>query len=172
MAAEARSDQLAKIRSYCEKPPRAVLFDEPAGALYDVFSGKTLPLAAPDLASAEEAQDRQTHAPYLRLAYGDGRQLALTQAGIAFAPRFENTGPLQDLPEAVCFRDYQSLLDRLKHELYGHPDVPPTKGVLDLLLMCIAILDGGRAQGFEVGREERELEVHLKELEKRAPSRP
>jgi hypothetical protein len=35
--------------------------------------------------------------------------------------------------------------------------------------LCIAILDGARAAGFEVGREEAELEALLRELEKRAP---
>jgi hypothetical protein len=58
-------------------------------------------------------------------------------------------------------------LQRLKHELYGHPDEPPTKGAARLVMMCLAILDGARAAGFEVGREEQELEVHLRELEQR-----
>ena len=40
---------------------------------------------------------------------------------------------------------------------------------LALLLMCIAILDGARAAGFDIGSDEREIEVHLAELEKRAP---
>jgi hypothetical protein len=33
--------------------------------------------------------------------------------------------------------------------------------------MCIAILDGARDQGFDVEREEKEVELHLSELEKR-----
>jgi hypothetical protein len=40
-------------------------------------------------------------------------------------------------------------------------------------MSCLAILDGARRLGFDVGREEKELERHLTELEKRSapPSR-
>jgi len=164
-----RSQKLAAVRAYCQAHPRSVLFDEPGEALYDVPGAKTLTLRPGDLRSAEPSADKDTGDPYLRLTLDDGRQIALTVAGIAFAPDFGNTGPLRDLPEAVCFRDYRGLLERLKHDLYGHPDQPPTRATVGLLQMCIAILDGARRAGFEVGREERELETHLTELEKRAP---
>jgi hypothetical protein len=59
---------------------------------------------------------------------------------------------------------------RIEHELYEHLDRPPTRETLRILMMCIAILDGARAVGFEVGREEKRLEQHLAELEKRAPN--
>ena len=160
------SELNVKIRAFCERPPRAVLFDEPAGQLFDVFSAKTLKL--PRLAAAEDLKDPVTGATYLRLST-DGPQLALTQAGIAFPPAFHNTGALEGLPGAVSFRDYRTLLDQLKHQLYGHPDVAPTRDTLKLILSCIAILDGARAAGFDVSREEPELETHLAELERRAP---
>jgi len=157
------------VREHCARQPAAVLFDEPGQALLDVPSGKALALPAADLARVEEQKDTQTGRPYLRLTLGDGRELALTQAGVAFAPRFGNTGPLPELPGAVCFGDYGKLLGQLRHELYGHPDREPTRDTAKLLLLCIAILDGARAAGFEVGREEAELEALLRELEKRAP---
>lgn len=165
-----RSEKLAAVRAYCQAHPRAVLFDEPGGALFDVFGVKTLEVDAADLQRVEPREDRDTKAPYLLLVFGSGRQLALTEAGIGFAPDFRNTGPVEDLPQVVCFRDYVGLLDRLKHDLYGHADQEPTKATLKLLLMCIAILDGARGAGFDIGREERELEKHLAELEKRAPA--
>ncbi|HEY8212020.1 MAG TPA: hypothetical protein VIG99_31275 [Myxococcaceae bacterium] len=166
---DSASAKLAAVRAYCQANLRAVLFDEPGEALFDVAGVKTLTLRAGDLQSVESLEDRDTHAPYLRLTLEDGRELALTQAGIAFAPDFGNTGPLEDLPAAVCFRDYLGLLDRLKHDLYGHQDVAPTRATLKLVMMCIAVVDGARKAGFEVGRDERELEKHLTELEKRAP---
>jgi len=164
-----RSGKIAAVRAYCQAHPQAVLFDEHGESLFDVSGVKTLPLRAGDLQSVESREDKDTRQPYLRLWLGDGRQIALTAAGIAFAPDFRNTGPLQDLPEAVCFRDYRGLLERLKHDLYGHQDQPPTRATVRLLQMCIAIVDGARRMGFDVGREERELETHLTELEKRAP---
>lgn len=164
-----RSQKLAAVRAYCQAHPQAVLFDEPGEALFDVAGVRTLTLRAGDLRSVEPSADKDTKAPYLRLTLEDGRELALTVAGIAFAPDFGNSGPLQDLPEAVCFRDYLGLLERLKHDLYGHADEAPTRATVHLMQMCIAILDGARKVGFEVGREERELETHLTELEKRAP---
>jgi hypothetical protein len=164
-----RTDQLAAIRAHCARPPQTVLFDEPTGSLFDIFSGKTLPLQAADLTQVEPRADKETGAPYLVLRYGDGHELALTQAGLAFAPGFRNTGALEGLPVAVCFRDFRELLDRLKHELYGHPEVAPTRAALDALMRCIAILDGARAVGFDVSREEPELETHLAQLEQRAP---
>jgi hypothetical protein len=163
------SAKLAAVRAYCQAHQRSVLYDEPGEALFDVFGVKTLTLRGSDLQAVESLADQDTKAPYLRLTFADGRQLALTEAGIAFSPDFSNSGPLEDLPKAVCFRDYRGLVERLKHDLYGHADAPPTRATVKLTMMCIAILDGARRAGFDVGREERELEAHLTELEKRAP---
>ncbi|MBS1152550.1 MAG: hypothetical protein H6Q89_4248, partial [Myxococcaceae bacterium] len=106
----------------------------------------------------------------LGLLLEDGRALALTSGGIAFAPVFTHTGVLEELPAALCWSDFQPLLQQLKHELYGPPDVAPSGATVRVLMCCLAIIDGARAAGFDVGREEAELEWHLKELERRAPS--
>ena len=172
MDESARAGQLQTIRDFCAKNPAAVLFDEPGEMLLDVFSSKTLPLSLKSLVSVQQRSKRNSGEPYLVLAYDDGRELALADVGVAFAPDTRNTGPLEDLPDVACFRDYATLRDRLKHELFGHPDREPTRGTVLLLMTCVAILDGARAQGFEVGREEKELESELEELEKRAPPRP
>ncbi len=165
---DSRAEQLSALRDFCSRNARSVLFDEPGGALMDTAAGKTVALDLPNLQTVQAKADRQTQQPYLLLVYGTGRQLALTQAGIGFPPDFRNTGPLRELPEVVCLRDHATFLERLKHELYGHPE-QASKGTVRLLLMCIAIIDGARAVGFDVAREERELEHHLAELEKRAP---
>lgn len=162
-----RAAQLSMIRSFCAASGSAILFDEQNAALMDVYSAKALPLDPQNLVQVEEQLDRETGQPYLRLLYGNSRQLALAGVGIAFAPDFRNTGPLSELPQAVCFRDFHTLLDRFKHQLYGHGERPPSRDAIRLLMMCIAILDGAREQGFDVGREERDLERQLSELEKR-----
>ena len=167
-----RAKQLAIIRSFCARQPVSVLFDEGGGLLMDVFSTKTAPLALSSLVSVEERKKKGSEDDYIVLTYEDGRQMALADVGIAFAPDTKNTGKLEDLADVVCFRDYQSLLGRLKHELFDHPDREPTRATVLLLMTCLAILDGARRQGFDVGREEKELEVHLAELEKRAPRPP
>jgi hypothetical protein len=164
--------QLAAIRRFSAEHPQSVLFDEPGGVLLDVYSGKALPLEGQTVEEVELKTNLETGKPYLLIRRSDGRQLALAEVGIAFAPDPRNTGPLQELPPAVCFRDFDTLLQRVKHQLYGHSDRPLGQDVVRLLTTCIAILDGARAQGFEVGREERELERHLSELEKRFPGTP
>jgi hypothetical protein len=168
----ARTRQLGAIRGFCARQPGAVLFDEPGESLMDAFSGKTVPLALKSLISVEQKTKKGSADPYLVLTYADGREMALADVGIAFAPDTRNTGNLEDLPDVVCFRDYDTLLGRLKHELYGHRDREPDRGTVLLLMTCLAILDGARRQGFEVGREEKEVEAHLAELEKLAPRPP
>lgn len=159
-----------RIRAHCARPPRSVLYDEDASLLLDLASGKTLAVPDSSIQSIEERTDNKTARPYLALLLEDGRALALTEAGLAFAPAFTNTGVLEELPVAVCWNDLHTLVQQLKHELYGHPEVGPGAATVRVLMCCLAIVDGARAAGFEVGREEQELEWHLKELERRAPT--
>src|SRR5215813_8815871 len=156
-----RAGQLAAIRSFSAKLAGSVLFDEAGESLIDAFSGKAIPLDLKNLVSVEQRTKEGTTEPYLVLTYGDGRQLALADVGLAFAPDTRSTGELPDLPPVVCFRDYATLLGRLKHELYGHADREPERGTVALVMSCLAILDGARRLGFDVGREEKELETHL-----------
>jgi hypothetical protein len=48
-----------------------------------------------------------------------------------------------------------------------HPSDPVTRDHLDLFLFLLAIVDGARAVGFDVSREERRLERILGEIEAR-----
>ena len=166
---DTRLDQLSRIREHASRNRQAVLFDEPSGTLFDIASGKTLPVDLANLERVEERVNKETKLPYLVLLYGDGRQLVLADIGIAYPPIFAHTGPLPELPEAVCFRDFLTLSNRLQHELYGHPEDAPNQNTLRLLMMCLAILDGARTAGFDIAREERALEKHLSEVERRAP---
>jgi len=134
----------------------------------DVTSGKTVRLPWQDVRAFEEKVHPETKDNYLVLLLENGTQIALADpGGIAFAPSTENTGPLPDLPPVVCLKDFFTLKGRVDHYLYDHRDEPPPKEVLDLVMICIATLDGARAVGFEVGDLESELEKSLKEIERR-----
>ncbi len=156
-----------QIRAHCAVAPASVLYDEPSDALFDVFSARSLALRSAELTEVARRADRVSGAPYLLLVYGDGCQLALTAAGVGFAPDQRHSGPV-DLPPVVCWRDFRALLERLQHVLYGHPESQPGKDAVGLVMACLAMLDGARAVGFDVGREEAELERCLAELERRA----
>ena len=154
-----------RLQRYCARPPRSVLYDAEGGQLMDTASGKTLLVS--DVQTIEERLDPRTAAPLLGLLLKDGRAFALADVGIAFAPVFTHTGPLEELPPAVCWTDFRTQCAQLKLELYGGE---PGVGTVRVLMGCLAILDGARAVGFDVAAEDRELEWHLKELERRAPS--
>jgi hypothetical protein len=87
--------------------------------------------------------------------------------GVAFAPSFENSGPLTGLPQAVSLGDFHKLTGRIDHYLIAHAEEPPPRECLDLVMISIAILDGARLAGFDVGDLEEELEKRLREIEKR-----
>ena len=158
----------AKVRAWVETHRHVVLFDEESSSLMDVASGKTIRLPWQELKAFEEKVHPETKDNYLVLLFENGTQVALVDpGGIAFTPLTENTGPLRDLPPVVCLKDFFTLKGRVDHYLYDHPDEPLPKEVLDLVMICIATLDGARAVGFDVGDLEGELEKSLKEIEGR-----
>ncbi len=162
-----RAAQRALVERFAREHPTSVLHDAAGSTLLDVASGKALPLDWARVAAVEERVDRQTHRPYLAIRRDDGVELALADAGIAFAPVTAATGTLEGAPGAVTFRDLAAAEGRLAHALHDHPDEPPDRGHVALLLFCLALVDGARAVGFEVSAEERRLERLLGELEAR-----
>lgn len=162
-----RSQKLALIRAHCARPPHAVLFDETGETLFDVRAVKTLPLRADDLVLVSPERDKDSKDAWLRLRYEDGRELGLTAAGIAFAPDFTNSGPQEELPPAVCFADLALLEQRIRHPLELHPEDKPSRDIVRLVMCAIAIVDGARAAGFDVSKEERTVEALLSAVEQR-----
>jgi hypothetical protein len=157
-----------KVRVWTGSHRHAVLYDEENSAILDVASGKTIRLPWRELKDFEEKLHPETKDSYLVLLFENGAQVALVDpGGIAFAPSTENTGPLQDLPSAVCLKDFFTLKGRIDHYLYDHPDEPPPKESLNLVMICIATLDGARVAGFDVGDLEGDLEKSLNEIERR-----
>jgi hypothetical protein len=147
--------------------PHAVLFDQDASMLFDVASGKTTRLPLAEVTAYEEKPHPETGATYVVLRFDSGSQLALVDpGGVAFAPSTENSGPVPALPAAVCLRDFFTLKNRVDHHLREHQKEPPPRECLDMLMFCIAILDGARAAGFNVEDLESGLEKSLDGLEK------
>lgn len=157
-----------KVRQWTDKHRQAVLYDEAESTLLDVASGKRLKIAWRDLTAFEEKVHPETKDAYLVLLFENGNQLAFVDpGGIAFAPSTHNSGPVQNLPPVVCLKDFLTLKNRVDHYLVDHADQPPPRECLDLIMICIATLDGARAVGFEVGDLEAELEKSLDEIERR-----
>jgi len=153
-----------RIRRFCSSHAASVMWDDASETLLDVFSGKALALPTARVQHAIEKQAADTGETYLLLVLGDGRQLALAAAGIAFPPDPRNVGALP-LPPVVCWRDFENVVGRVEHVLAAHPDEPPGRELLDMVRYGIALLDGARAIGFEVAREERRLERCLEAIE-------
>ncbi len=145
-----------------------MLYDEETSTLLDVASGKSVSLPWRDMTAFEEKTHPETNDTYLVLLFENGNQIALVDpGGVAFAPSTENSGPVEDLPPVVCLRDFHTLKQRVDHYLYDHPDEPPPRETLNLIMICIATLDGARAVGFNVSDLEGELDKSLNEIERR-----
>jgi hypothetical protein len=157
-----------KVRQWVERYRHVVLYDEESSTLLDIASGKSVHLPWREVKSFEEKIHPETKDAYLVLLFEDGRQIALVDpGGVAFEPSTMNTGTLKDLPAVVCLRDFQTLKQRIDHYLFEHRDAAPPQECLGLVMICIAILDGARAVGFDVADLEGELEKSLRELETR-----
>ena len=156
----------ARVMDFCKKPLAAVAAledDDGNGArLLEPGSGKELRVRWDELETAEEKRSDLRAAPYLVLVWRDQRQVALADVGFAFAPSIANTGPLPDLPPTLCFRDFRHLSQGIEQLL---SEDGREKEALGGILICIALLDGARAVGLEVAREERRLDKLLKALE-------
>jgi hypothetical protein len=159
---EAARGQVAAFLREC-RPPLAVLAeDDRSIELLEPSSGQSLALRWGEVARVERRSSPLRPQPYLAIALEDGRQLALADVGFAFAPSLRNSGPLDELPPTVCFADLSKLLS-------GFDALLRSGGregeAVQAFLAGIAIVDGARDAGFEVGREERALEQRLRQLE-------
>lgn len=158
----------AAVESFLrENPGRFALLpdDDGRGAqLLEAGTGKTLRVRWDEIASATVKQNPVRAAPYLVLLFGDGRQVALADVGFAFAPSTASTGPLPGLPATFCFRDFRHLASGAE-ALLGEDG--REREAVAAVMLGIALLDGARAAGLDVSREERELEALLRRLEER-----
>jgi len=162
------AENRAKVLEFARRPFAAVAAIEDAdgkGArLLEPGSGKELHIRWGEIARVEERVSPLRPASYLVLLLQDGRQVALADVGFAFAPSTVHTGPLPDLPATFCFADFRHLAQGIEALL---AEEGREKEALGAILACIALLDGARAAGLEVAREERRLDGLLHELEAR-----
>ncbi len=157
-----------KVRGWTDAHKHVVIYDEAASVLLDVVSGRGVKISWRSLKAFEEKIHPETQDRYLVLLFENGSQIALVDpGGIAFAPATKNSGLVGGLPPVMCFGDFNYLKQRIEHQLYNHLDEPPPRECLDMIMICIATLDGARAVGFEVDDMERELEKLLGEVERR-----
>lgn len=158
----------ARVLAFTRRPLGAVAAveeqDGQGARLLEPGTGKELRLRWDELAQVEEKSTPLRPAPYLVLVFHDGRQVALADVGFAFAPSTASTGPLPDLPSVVCFRDFAHLAQGIEALL---AEKGREKEALGAVLVSIALLDGARAAGLPVGREERRLDALLRALEER-----
>ncbi len=158
----------SKVAQWVKRHRHAVLYDEENSFLLDVASGKRARIPWAELKAFEEKIHPETKDAYLVLLFENGIQIALVDpGGVAFEPSTINTGRLPNLPPVVCLSDFYTLKQRIDHYLTAHKGEAPPKESVDLVMICIAILDGARAVGFDVGDLEGDLEKSLNELEQR-----
>ena len=157
-----------KVLEFTRRPLAAVAAiedDDARGArLLEPGSGKELRIKWDQLSQVEERKTPLRTSAYLLLIFTDGRQVALADVGFAFAPSIANTGPLPDLPQTLCFRDFRHLSQGIEALL---AEEGREKEALGGILLCIALLDGARAVRLDVSREERKLDGLLRKLEER-----
>jgi hypothetical protein len=120
-----------------------------------VFSGK-------DVTEIHERRNRLSGVAYPILILEGGGQIAVTDIGFCFAPSFAATGEIPGGPDVVSFGDFHRLY---QEALFAAADPDRRKDALDLMMLCISIVDGGREAGFNVGEEEDRLETLLRRLE-------
>jgi hypothetical protein len=130
----------------------------------EVASRKVVPIETRSIDAFEEKESPGSGGPYLVLRRDDGQELVLCYAGFGFAPLFHNSGPIAGAPAVVCLRDFHTLLERL-HALA--PEREQRADALELIRFLIALLDGARAVGIDIGEEERALEAELAVVESR-----
>jgi hypothetical protein len=162
------TESKAMVLQFTRRPFAAVAaVEDPDGngaRLLEPGSGKELRVLWGELAHVEERKSLLRPAPYLLLVFQDGRQVALADVGFAFAPSTVHTGPLPDLPATFCFSDFRHLAQGVESLL---EEEGREKEALGAILLSIALLDGARAAGLPVSREERKLDGLLRRLEER-----
>lgn len=131
--------------------------------LIELFSKKYLRIKRSDIAAFELRKNAlQENESYVIVLLNHGKQLILCKQGFAFAPDFTNTGDLQLPNQVYCMRDFYYLFESANALLVHHDR---RREILDVLMSLIAILDGARGVGLEIGTEEQTLQRLLNQLE-------
>lgn len=136
--------------------------------LTENFSQKKISLNLKNITKHKITSHPQGLPAYLNLVFDNGLEVVLTHAGLAFTPQFQNTGFIKDAPEAVSMSDYDRLLQNLRFLM---DDEQRRNEAILLFQLLISILDGARAIGFDIGREEEVLDKLFTDFEQKVPGR-
>ena len=130
--------------------------------LVEILTGKERVLSGDEVEEIHERRNQISGAAYPILILVGGQQLAITDLGFCFAPSHVSTGEIPGGPEVASFGDYEKLF---REAQYATDDPGRRKDALDLMMLCISIVDGAREVGFPVSQEEDRLEKLLRRLE-------
>ncbi len=160
---------LARMTTWLAENPLAFAHREDGDTitLVERATEKLRALSGDDVVEVHEKRNRQSGVAYPILVLESGAQLAITDIGFCFSPSFESTGEIPGAPEVVSFSDFRKLHGEAQH---AAEDPARRRDALDLMMLCITIVDGARAVGFDVGPEEARLERLLRQLEGGAPT--
>lgn len=155
---------LARMEAWLAANPLAFAHrvDGDTLTLVERATEKVRVLSGDEVVEVHEKTNRLTGVAYPILLLENGLQLAVTDIGFCFAPAFAATGTLIGVPEVGSLGDFEKLHREAR---FAAEDPTRRKDALDLMMLCIAIVDGARAVGLDVGREEERLERLLRQIE-------
>lgn len=155
------------VKSWCARFPQSVLFDEHEDLVLDVYSNRSIQIAAASVETAIERHNSDTSGSYLVILKDTGHQIVLSEPGIAWPPMNIAQIPMNDLPEVVCWRDFENAARVIEHHLKHHQDEAPSQEIILTVMFCTSVLAGARIAGFDVSGPERDLETMLELLERK-----
>lgn len=137
--------------------------------LVEVATGQERILMGDDIDGIHQGTNRMSGVTYPILLLVSGHQIAVTDLGFCFAPSFASTGEIPGAPPVVSFGDFHRLF---QEATLAAEDPARRKESLDLMMLCITIVDGARLVGFNVNKEEDRLETLLRQAEGGGPPVP
>jgi hypothetical protein len=159
-----RGELVRRVTAWLEANPGVFDYrvDGDRITLVERLTGKERVFSGDDVTEIHERKNRLSGVAYPILLLESGTQIAVTDIGFCFAPSFAATGEIPGGPDVVSFGDFRRLYQEAR---FAADDPERRKDALDLMMLCISIVDGGRDAGFNVGEEEDRLETLLRRLE-------
>ncbi len=155
------------VKTWCSRFPQSVLYDEHEDLLLDVYSNRSIKIPANTVETALERENKDTSGSYVVILRDTGNQLVLSEPGLAWPPVNIAEIPMNQLPDVVCWRDFENAARVIEHHLLHHPNEAPSQEIILTVMFCTSVLAGARVAGFDVDGPERDLEALLKALEQK-----
>jgi len=156
---------LSDIKTWLTKHPGIFACEEDNAelVLMEIATAKFLSLNENSIAALEEKKNSELIGQtYMVILFEEGTQLVLSHQGFAFAPDFSNTGPIPVPSQVFCLQDIYHFLNNLQVVM---EDENRRKEALEITMLLIALLDGARLVGIEMGKEEQQVDTMLKKIE-------